>query len=493
MPIRHKGVFRHRAAFALLALVTAACGGARSTGAPTPADRGCSALTATPGRDSATVVLTWPVDPRNATRPTNPGERFVFELGYATLVRVDCLGRVMPALASSWTVADDGMRLHLVLSDSARFWSADRVTAADVIGSWRAAGQTRLADNAVVLSAHVLRVDCNVFGGAATDGCPVLTALGHAELAVARRRPGTRWAEGTGSYVMRESPGTGASLRTTLDLEPVRRSELPRLTIHSVRDADARDLVDAGAQLVLTDDPALAAYASARSEMLSLALPWDRTWAFVTAVRAVPTTSGPPLSETDPDTIALRTRSSRATLARDVVRSEARASEGPYWWRDLTGCVSETQAGGAASERPQPGVVVRSDQPTARALAERLVALAPEPQGNARDSLLAILGPPGVSLDRRSTVIVLPPNDFAARLRAGREAGYIVSMPRYSLAPCLDAERLRAAIPWLVSDFGPRLLERTVPLVDTRLRAVVRRDWLGLTMTWDTTVTVIPH
>ena len=413
----------------------------------------------------------------------------MFELGYATLARVDCLGRVMPALASSWTVADGGMRLDLVLSDSARFWNGDPVTAADVIASWGAAGQTRLADNATVLSEHALRVDCNVFGGLAMGGCPVLTALGDVELAVARRRPGTRWAEGTGSYRLRESPGPEASPRTTLDLEPVRGGGLPRLTIHSVRGADTRDLVDAGAQLVLTDDPALAAYAAARSEMVSLSLPWDRTWSIVTPARPITTTPG----QLDPDTIALHTRSSRATLARDVVPADARASDGPYWWRDLTGCLASAPKGGAPNERPQSRVVASSDQPTARALAERLVALAAGPRGTASDSLLAMLGPLGMSLDSRSTAIVLAPNDFAARLRAGSDAAYVVAMPRRSLAPCLDAARLRAAAPWLGSDSGRRGLERVIPLVDTRLRAVVRRDWLGLTMAWDSTVTIVPH
>ena len=478
------------------ALLAGACAGSRAGGPPSPNDRGCSAVpatTATASADSVSVVLTWPIEPRTAPRPENPGERFVYELGYETLVRIDCLGRVTPALASSWTIVDGGTQLVLTLRDSARFWNGDPLTAQDVIASWRAAGQRRLADNAVVSSEHTLQLGCNAFGETGSRDCPVLAALGDAGLAVTRSRPGVPWPEGTGPYRLQEPLPTpsGTARRTMLRLAPVRDVTLPRLTIHSVRDAEARDFVDAGADLVLTDDPTLASYASARSDVISLTLPWDRTWSIVTPTRRVGSATGEQPIELDPTTIDMRTEPSRASLARDVVRSDARAGEGPYWWRDMASCPSAPAPTSSSSERLRSRVVARSDQSIARALAERLVALAATPRGSTSDSLLTVLAPLGVVLDARFTAISVPPNDFATTLRSGSDAIYLLPVRRHSLAPCLDAEWVRLAAPWLASyGRGQTTSLAFVPLVDTRLHAVVRRDRLGLAMTWDSTVAV---
>jgi hypothetical protein len=55
--------------------------------------------------------------------------------------------------------------------------------------------------------------------------------------------------------------------RSTLLLEPISSAHGPRLTIHSASEANARDLVDAGVDLLLTDSPTLAAYAGARGDV----------------------------------------------------------------------------------------------------------------------------------------------------------------------------------------------------------------------------------
>ena len=76
-------------------------------------------------------------------------------------------------------------------------------------------------------------------------------------------------------------------------------------------------------------------------------------------------------------------------------------------------------------------------------------------------------------------------------LRDGGDVGYVMPVPRLSLAPCVAAEQLGTMVPWLVADTASLgLAAHVAPLIDTRLRAVVRRDWLALTMTWDSTVVV---
>ena len=60
------------------------------------------ALIAEAGEPVATVALSNPIDPTNALHPSNESERLVFRQVYETLVRIDCEGRVAPALADSW-------------------------------------------------------------------------------------------------------------------------------------------------------------------------------------------------------------------------------------------------------------------------------------------------------------------------------------------------------------------------------------------------------
>ena len=102
-----------------------------------------------------------------------------------------------------------------------------------------------------------------------------------------------------------------------------------------------------------------------------------------------------------------------------------------------------------------------------------------------------LLAPQVHALGGRVTAAAVAPNDFPALLRDGSEVGYVIPIPRRSLVPCIEAERLGTMAPWLVSDGADRgPMAHITPLVDTRLRAVVRRDWLALTMAWDSTVVV---
>jgi hypothetical protein len=62
--------------------------------------------------------------------------------------------------------------------------------------------------------------------------------------------------------------------------------------------------------------------------------------------------------------------------------------------------------------------------------------------------------------------------------RLGRDAGYIVAVDSRSLDPCRDVQALMDAVPWLDTS-------TIVPLVDTRVQAVVRRGRNGITAEWD--------
>ena len=478
----------------------AACGRAPAASPPAPAEA-CVAWPGSEARvDSAAVVLTWAIDPANRARPTNPGERFVVAQAYEPLVGTDCLGRLTPSLAKSWTMVDGGHRVRLALRDSARFWNGDLVTARDVIAGWSTTGQTpwavlprRAAQTATVIDDRTLEIDCDPVRGqvigarvgtASPERCAALVALGDPGLVVTRDGGGSGWPEGTGRYRIRDPGVSPSGTHRTLVLDPGDHAPGARLLIHSVGGADARDLVDAGVDLLLTDDPALASYAAARAAGASLPLGWDRTWVLV-----APSPPSPPSPPMHPESVVTRTAALREALARNAVRAEARGAEWPGWFRDVPACAPRIARRPPA--RTSSRVTVSRGEPIARGLAERLVALAAGGSGAGQDSSLAILAPQLHALGARLTTGAVEPNDFASMLRDGGDVGYVMAVPRRSLAPCVAAEQLGTMVPWLVADTaGLRLAAHVAPLIDTRLRAVVRRDWLALTMTWDSTVVI---
>ena len=235
--------------------------------------------------------------------------------------------------------------------------------------------------------------------------------------------------------------------RSTLLLEPIARARGPRLTIHSATEANARDLVDAGVDLLLTDSPTLAAYAGTRGDVTSLPLGWDRTW-------VVATPRGPLAVDSS--------QAFRAGLARDAVRADARAATGPYWWTDTTGCAAPTVRTALAPVGTD-GVVYPRDDAVARALAERLVAI----------------------LGDRTTAVGLAPNAFASALASGSAYAYVFPLPRATRDRCRSIAELFGSTTWL------GVQGAIVPLIDTRLRAVVRRDRLAFRFTWDSTLAMV--
>lgn len=343
MQVYQRVLLRSLAVAAIPTLLTTACGGSR-TPPPLPATDACMIAASSVAVDSASVVVTSPVNLQNAPRPTTWGERFVFDLTDTTAARLDCRGRPVTDAAGPYRVRDVG--------------------------------------------------------------------------------------------------------RSTLQLEPVAGARGPRLTIHLATETSARDLVDAGVDLLVTDSPPLATYAATRGNVMSVPLGWDRTW-------VVATPRGPLAIDS---AVAFR-----AGLARDVVRADARASEGPRWWSDTTGCRTTTVRSAIAATGPSR-VVYPGDEAVARALAERLVAV----------------------LGGRATALGLAPNAFTSARLSGSEMAYVFPLRRMTIDRCQSMNELLDRAWWL----GGR--GAIMALIDTRLHAVVRRDRLNLTFTWDSTVAIAP-
>src|SRR5438477_174453 len=305
-------------------LVAAACGGGVPRGElppPAPAlaagDTACLIAAGRPAsRDTVTIALTDPVDPAHAPLPRNVAERFVFAQLYETLIRVDCQGRVLPALARSWEQGPEG-RWTVTLRSDARFWDGAPVTAQDVLAAWRARDSS-LARAVTVPDDRALSIDPTGLS---------FQRFADPALAVTKPAPGGGWPIGTGHYWTTGSVGGAEALRAS----PVPGAGLPALRVTVAPASEARDAVDANADLLLTSDAAALDYGRTRSEYQDAPLGWDHTYVLLA-----------------PDGSSLELSALRLETLPQAVHVEARPAQGDdggFWLVDLKRC-------GLAAEAP---------------------------------------------------------------------------------------------------------------------------------------------
>ncbi len=423
-----------------LGLGATACHPAASVTVPTsaPARDACALSGADSTRVPDTLVIGVPgvVDPFHAPVPHSDAERLVFRQVYETLIRIDCAGQAQSGLAESWSASEDGRRWTFTLRDGAAFSDGAPVTAAEVIASWHA--RVGAGPHALEVAAEGERVLMVRLRERASTVPLVLADPG---LAVTKPVPDRDWPAGTGTYTADTSAGR-------VILTAFRGVGRPVLVLRSSGAGDARDLLDAGVDLLVTDDPAALSYAAGRPGITATPLPWDRTYALL-GVTGVPGIS---------DTL-------RAGLARDAVRVAARpaAAASQFWWVAFESCRDAPPpfTGSVPPRIPRTTLVYAADDRPARDLAERLVALGTVGAASAR-------------------ALGLPAADYAAALASGGSAQYVLSLPRAALDPCGEVRRLLTRAPWLA---GPGA--GIEPLVDTRRHVVVRRGGAAFTVDWD--------
>ena len=401
-------------------------------------------MVAASGEPLGIVALADRIDPANAPRPSNDSERLLFRQLYETLVRVDCMGHVRPGLAASWRLDADGRTWIVTLRESARFTDGTPVTADLVRASWINDGSGdalrpdvgRLVQSVVAVDGRTLAV----LLWRPRAEAPI--ALAHPDLAIARRIAGSSWPVGTRfgrvTAVVDEPPAKPAAAVTITrdDLAPLRF--LPA-------SGDARDFLDAGVDLLLTRDAAALDYARTLPQFQLVPLAWQRTH-----VLLVPDHSRP---------LPLQSEQARQRLAADAVRGEARGAQGPFWWQMLADCdVSASSLRSQSS--PAPRIVFDANDAAARDLAERFV---------------------GLGMYERA--IGLTGRALAQARRLGTDGGYLMSVDSRPLDPCRDLHDLIDAAPWLDA-------ETIVPLVETRLQAIVRRGRTGISAEWDGGITL---
>lgn len=404
--------------------------------APTPVPDACALSADSTGvPDTLTVALSGSVDPAHAPVPVSGAERMVFRQLYETLLRFDCTSAARPGLAASWSVGESGTRWTFTLRAGAAFWDGTPVTARDVIASWTVGDTSRLAGATLEAPDDrtlVVRLPH------ASSGPPLW--LGDAPLAVTRSLPGRDWPLGTGTYTADTAGGR-------VVVAPFSGRGRAVLVIRSLGATDARDWLDRGADLLITDDPAALSYAANRAEFATRPLPWDRTYVLL-ALGAAPAV----------------TPAWRASLARDAVRVEARPAVAPDWWTAFPACLGPPPTAVLQSAPSQRLIVYSREDATARDLAARLVAL----EGGAGGPPIRAAG--------------LGAEDLAAALSSGRAAQVVLAVPQGEVDPCRTARRLVALAPWLT------LATQIVPLVDSRRRVVWRRGAAAFDVDWDGTL-----
>jgi hypothetical protein len=426
-----------------------------------------------PGQPIRSITLLDRVDAANAPHPSNGSERLLFRQLYESLVRVDCDGRMQPALASAWRFDAATMKWIVTLREDARFSDGTPVTSAEVVRDWTIGGLgvelrpevRRIVQSITAVDNRTLEITLRNPGG------DVLRSLAHTDLAVSRRVPGSVWPVGTRPYRIAQhgqatvparpssitlvnAPGSSAAPGTMDNLTSV------RFQIASGR--DARDLLDEGVDLLLTRDPTAREYAATLTQYVSAAMAWQRTHVLLTPGRS---TTARDLSAED-----------REALARDAVRGEARGAMGPFWWQSLQGCDALGAVPPAQPAVTTGRVVYDGNDSVARDLAERLVGLVRVPSPVATAILNALLPDPATRTYQRATG--LTGDALALARRRGNDAAYVLALDGRPLDPCLELQLVREGVGWTNA-------QTIIPLVDTRLQAIVRRGHSGLTTEWD--------
>lgn len=363
-------------------------------------------------------------------------ERLLAAQVFETLVRVDCTGAVVGALADAWS-SSDSRTWRFRLRPGAAFHDGEPVTARSVLEAWSQAQLPAFAS-----LAQLGEMELGITLVAAAD------ARVFADAAHAVRRRTAHGHVGTGAFRFDGSPDALRVVATRDDGAP--QSISARLFA-----GDPRNALDADVDALITGDPAALAYARARSDYAHVPLPWSRTYVIASSARDAGSRPSPAVLD---------------ALAREAVRGDARAAEGPFPWEQ---CGSGSGAPGNQTDGRNI-VAYPADDVFARALAERIVALA-WPAQRSPAWLRDILPPAddgGAPIARG-----LGADDLAAAMHAGTLRAVIAPLPRVLSGGCaavavvprdgtgsLEDVLLAGAASWTV-----------IPLLDARDHLIHRR------------------
>ncbi len=280
---------------------------------------------------------------------------------------------------------------------------------------------------------------------------------------VGRDRIGN-WPVGTGTYSpVRSANGQISALVPTAGL----RAQHIKLRVHA--GGDERDALDSGADLMVTTATQTTTYARVHPDFDVVPLPWNRTYVYLSA-SARSSTAAPQLAH---------------TLARDAVPTEARPSPGPYWWLPERACREPAKVTAVPATRRTNRVVYDASDPVARAIAERLVALADTRAAAAPAELTDHFGDL-VTLPQPPRATAMARDDLLASLTSGVELGWVLALPLPAYNGCPENVSPLGEVPWATG-------ETIVPLIDTRAHLIVRRGSASIVLGGDGRIRILPR
>ena len=340
-------------------------------------------------------------DPSDATRARLAATRLA-------PVRLDCEGRPLPGLADRWSADTSGKFWTLELGPRLATPRGDgqRWTASTLAATWRSDPDADVALRSASVASVLPLDDRRLVVAFAAPERELPAVFAARALAVALNDSST---------VMEQAPGSG----------------------------DLRDAMDGGVDVVQTGDPDLLEYAARRPGLTRAALPWNRIYLLLLPAGGVGLG----------DAIPGDTAGFQAALARNAVRTDARAPERAAWLDSAARC---RPTAGAMRPVASNAVAYPAADGTARELAERIVALA---------------GPGGLA------VRPLGPDSLSDALRRGDARAFVVRAPRTTAGPCAESSGWPAGA-------------AIVPLVETRRHVIVRRGTPPLMVEWDGAVRV---
>lgn len=328
-----------------------------------------------------------------------------------TLITVDCEGRLSTGLAKAWDV-DEEARVWRFFVPESRAGLAE-----ELVQKWRAKPDVS-----------------TVIDSLATPDPRVLDVY---------VRPG-----------FEAQPQVLAQPRFAVSTQAGEQA-VSRIRVVEQGGRDMRDVLGEDVDFIVTRDPDVIAYGRERQDVAVQPLVWDQIYVLVVPDGIRPDAGFAPTFNSE--------------LARDAVRSEARAHNAPGWWTDRSGCSfgDGTRMGSRSRIAPKPRIVYDEGDPVARDLAERLSTLT----GVDGHPMRAVFGA-HLTTTERLLAYGVSDASYSARLAGATEAAFIFALPKEVMDRCHAHEQLGERMPWLVGDEASTFL---LPLVETRKHAIAHR------------------
>jgi hypothetical protein len=381
---------------------------------------------------------------------------------FQTLFKLRCSGgSLVPVLATSLDRRGVDGTWRIRLREDAHFTDGTPLTASFVKASWLAHEDRAPHPWMDSVERSVELVDSLTLEVRLLDTGPSgPNALADPRMAISREDANHGWGIGTGRY----APELGASIQGAIVAVPVGETAADRLPVirYLPHLDDPRDALDQGVGLLRVRDLLTVEYARSLPGYTVHSLDADRIYVLVAPSRR----DG---SGTDLPTSALRQLSGDRS-------SPVAAQAGPPWWVGGATCPSASATASPADLAAR--IAYPTSDPTARDLAERLVALA---RTGSLDSVI-----PGLAqFEGRLGARPYPDDRFDAALARGESAAFVLPVSRFPFEICTAAHELQRRMPWASLE---ELVRVMVPLVETGAYAIIREGIGPVEIGWDRSV-----